>query len=175
MRYAAAVIESRGNCPIFLLNVPSTWQRSEVRKLYVDELERLGRFMVQLGGNSPGNAELTQVMLAYDRARFAVQSARNKLPAREFADAIAAVRGSLPNISEYDPGNGTPQTDGIPLAVLGGPLLEPDYTFFNLIEQAGGRVVLDATEGGERTMPRPFDQAKVASDPLQELADAYFD
>ena len=61
------------------------------------------------------------------------------------------------------------------LAVLGGPLLESDYTFFDLMEQAGGRVVLDATEGGERTMPRPFDPAKVAADPLQELADAYFD
>ena len=40
---------------------------------------------------------------------------------------------------------------------------------------AGGRVVLDATEGGQRTMPRRFDPARVASDPLQELADAYFD
>jgi benzoyl-CoA reductase/2-hydroxyglutaryl-CoA dehydratase subunit BcrC/BadD/HgdB len=175
MRYAAAVIESRGKCPIFLLNIPSTWQRAEVRKLYVDELKRLGRFLVQFGGKSPDNADLTQVMLAYDRARLAVHSARNNLSAREFAEAIAAVRGPLPNISVSGPDIGTSQTDGIPLAVLGGPLLEPDYTFFNLIEQAGGRVVLDATEGGERTMPRPFDPAKVLSDPLHELADAYFD
>jgi hypothetical protein len=232
MRYAAAVIESRGKCPIFLLNLPSTWQTPEVRKLYIDELQRLGRFLVQLGGKSPDNADLTQVMLAYDRARLAVHSARGRLSAREFADAIAAVRGHITSItdwtfadssprplgegqgvrarenrmkkeklllvqsphpnplpvgegtsnpqfsnlqSESDPGNGMPQTNGIPLAVLGGPLLEPDYTFFNLIEQAGGSVVLDATEGGERTMPRMFDPVKATADPLQELADAYFD
>ena len=30
-------------------------------------------------------------------------------------------------------------------------------TLFDLVERAGGRVVLDATEGGRRTMPRPFD------------------
>ena len=64
---------------------------------------------------------------------------------------------------------------GIPLAVLGGPLLETDCAFFDLVEHAGGRVVLDATEGGERTLPRPFDPARLAADPLEELADAYFD
>ena len=61
------------------------------------------------------------------------------------------------------------------LAILGGPLLETDCGFFDLIERAGGRVVLDATEGGQRTLPRPFDPARVAAEPLQELADAYFD
>ena len=62
----------------------------------------------------------------------------------------------------------------IPLAILGGPLMESDDALFHLLEQAGGRVVLDATEGTLRTMPRPFDPARVASDPLEELADAYF-
>jgi benzoyl-CoA reductase/2-hydroxyglutaryl-CoA dehydratase subunit BcrC/BadD/HgdB len=61
------------------------------------------------------------------------------------------------------------------LAVLGGPLLEADYDFFDLIERSGGRVALDATEGGQRTMPRRFDAERVASDPVAELADAYFD
>ncbi len=53
--------------------------------------------------------------------------------------------------------------------------MEPDYNFFDLIEQAGGRIVLDATEGGERTLPRRFDAARLSSDPLQELSAAYFD
>ncbi len=74
-----------------------------------------------------------------------------------------------------NPTNGRPPANGIGLAVLGGPLMETDYTFFNLIEQAGGRVVLDATEGGERTLPRRFDPEKLSSDPLRELSEAYFD
>ena len=64
---------------------------------------------------------------------------------------------------------------GIPLAILGGPLLETDCEFFDLVERAGGRIVLDATEHGQRTLPRPFDPARVAAEPLEELADAYFD
>ena len=36
-------------------------------------------------------------------------------------------------------------------------------------------MVLDATEGGERTLPARFDPARTASDPLGELAAAYFD
>lgn len=173
MRYAAAVIKSRGSCPVFLMNIPSTWQTAHVRKLYLDELQRLGRFMVQLGGKSPDNVDLANVMLAYDRARFAVRSARGRLSARRFAEAMAEVRGSIEAISHPD--NSATQANGIPLAVLGGPMLDSDYALYDVVEQAGGRVVLDATEGGERTMPRPFDPAKVASNPVQELADAYFD
>jgi benzoyl-CoA reductase/2-hydroxyglutaryl-CoA dehydratase subunit BcrC/BadD/HgdB len=173
MRYAAAVLESRGSCPIFLLNVPSTWQTAQVRKLYLDELKRLGRFLVQLGGKSPQDADLAETMLAYDRARGSLIAARGRLSAREFAQAAAEVRGCVTNIS--DPTSGRPPANGIGLAVLGGPLLESDYNFFNLIEQAGGRVALDATEGGERTLPRRFDPLKISSDPLRELSDAYFD
>ena len=53
MRYVAAMLEQRGSCPVFLLNVPSTWQTPAARQLYLDELRRLGRFLVQLGGKAP--------------------------------------------------------------------------------------------------------------------------
>ncbi len=85
MRYAAAVLESRGSCPIFLLNIPSTWQTPQVRKLYLDELKRLGRFLVQLGGMSPQHADLAEAMLAYDRARGSLIAAQGRLSAREFS------------------------------------------------------------------------------------------
>ena len=49
-----------------------------------------------------------------------------------------------------------------------------DDGLFALVERAGGRVVLDGTESGMRTMPRRFDMARAAADPLRELADAYF-
>jgi hypothetical protein len=214
MRYAAALLQSRGSRPVFLLNVPSTWQTAAVQQLYLDELRRLGQFLVQLGGESPGDGDLARVMLAYDRARLALCAARGRLSARQFAEGLAELRGPAPampettwglsqfspgglsqfspgGLSQFSPGGlsqfsperkwdcplpvpTAPPAGGIPLAVLGGPLLEADYALFDLVEETGGRVVLDGTEGGERTLPAPFDPAKVASDPLPELADAYF-
>jgi len=60
------------------------------------------------------------------------------------------------------------------LAIVGGPLLEKDYAIFDLVEQAGGRLVLDATEGGERTLPAVFERERLKKNPLDELARAYF-
>jgi hypothetical protein len=44
---------------------------------------------------------------------------------------------------------------------------------FDLVEEAGGRIALDATETGRRGQPRPFDRRRIAEEPLMELADAY--
>jgi hypothetical protein len=151
IRYAAALLQMQNACPVFLLNVPSTWQTPAVHRLYLDELRRLGRFLVSLGGAEPGSTELAAIMLAFDRAR------SETIDSQETA---AEQRPSSTNVS---------------LALLGGPLLESDHVLFDLIEQAGGRVVLDATENSVRTSPRRFDPAGIAADPLEELADAYFD
>ena len=43
MRYAAAVVERRSDCPVFLMNIPSTWQTPVAGKMYREELLRLGR------------------------------------------------------------------------------------------------------------------------------------
>jgi benzoyl-CoA reductase/2-hydroxyglutaryl-CoA dehydratase subunit BcrC/BadD/HgdB len=67
-----------------------------------------------------------------------------------------------------------PKNGDVPLAIVGGPLLEKDYAIFDLVERAGGRLVLDATEGGERTLPAVFDRTRVEEDALGELARAYF-
>lgn len=144
MRYAAALLKTRGDCPLFLLNVPSTWQTPAVRHFYREELKRLGRFCVDQGGATPDDAELARVMLEYDAQR--------------------------------EPDARRPKCNGgVPLAVLGGPLLADDDRFFEILELSGGRVVVDGIEGSARTMRRPFDPSRVATDPLAELADAYFD
>jgi benzoyl-CoA reductase/2-hydroxyglutaryl-CoA dehydratase subunit BcrC/BadD/HgdB len=147
MRYAASLVERRGSCSVFLLNVPSTWQTAASRGLYRSELERLGRFFVELGGRTPTDSELARIMLAGNDRRIA--------NGRQRSDATIC--------------------SGVPLAILGGPLLAADDRFFDMVEQAGGRVALDATEDSERTAPRPFDPADTAADPFAELVDAYFD
>ena len=60
------------------------------------------------------------------------------------------------------------------LALLGGPLLEEDWAVIDMVAQSGGRIVLDASQGGERTLPGAFNPRRLAEDPVGELARAYF-
>lgn len=170
MRHAAALVAGGTDRPLFLMNVPSTWQTAAAGKLYRDELRRLGRFLVQLGGRPPSPEGLTRVMLAYDSARASLRAAGHRLPARQRAEAMAALDGDAPAVPEAGPS----AADGTALALVGGPLLAEDYAMLDFVEQAGGRLVLDATEGGERTMPAAFDRGRLRDDPLAELAAAYF-
>jgi benzoyl-CoA reductase/2-hydroxyglutaryl-CoA dehydratase subunit BcrC/BadD/HgdB len=48
------------------------------------------------------------------------------------------------------------------------------FRLFDLIEQAGGSVALDATESGEISLPSAFDRRQIREEPLLELAGAYF-
>jgi benzoyl-CoA reductase/2-hydroxyglutaryl-CoA dehydratase subunit BcrC/BadD/HgdB len=105
---------------------------------------------------------MAQVMLDYESCRRRLQTPITPVQGNKSATGVASYRVES-------------AAHGISLALLGGPLMEGDETLFDLIEKIGGRVVLDATEGSQRTMPRPFDPARVASNPLEELADAYFE
>jgi len=60
------------------------------------------------------------------------------------------------------------------LAIVGGPLMKTDFSIFDIVEESGGRIVLDATETGERGMCVPFDSRRFGEKPLAELARAYF-
>ncbi len=142
MRRVFDLLVRRVNRPAFLLNVPSTWQTVGAQRLYLDELKRLGRFLVRLGGHEPAGAELARVMLEYDDAR---------------EDIVESA-----------------ETDGVPIAVVGGPLMRRDRILFDIIVECGGRVVLDATETGQRGRRDTFDRRALAEDPLMELARAYF-
>jgi len=52
--------------------------------------------------------------------------------------------------------------------------MKQEFGIFDIIEQAGGRVVLDATETGERGMCAPLDVDGLRQDPLRKLSKAYF-
>ncbi len=72
MRYAAAVIESRGTCPVFLLNVPSTWQTPRCVSSTSTSSDAWADSWCNWAEKSPDSAELARVMLAYDRERLAI-------------------------------------------------------------------------------------------------------
>ena len=214
MRYGAAVLDRLAQLPVFLFNVPSTWQTPTAREMYVEELRRLGRFLVQLGGTSPRDEELGRSMLAFDSARSTLLEAKASLSARQVAQELIHLRSaqfrdptcgrgagddggsrlapsSLQREQNADPaagearpspptplpsnGRGEQIASAVPLAIVGGPLVEKDFDLFDLVDRLGGRVVLDATEGGTRMLPAPFDLGRVADDPLAELARAYFE
>jgi benzoyl-CoA reductase/2-hydroxyglutaryl-CoA dehydratase subunit BcrC/BadD/HgdB len=174
MRRAFDIIARMCELPAFLMNVPNTWQNLESQKLYIDELMRLSQFMVRLGGKSPSNDTLAGIMLEYDTARASVLAAREYLSAGRYAEAIAALgRDGSDKTLDYVT-TARPAISGVRLAMIGGPLMKQDFDLFDLIEQSGGRIVLDATETGERGLCARFDRRRLRDDPLMELADAYF-
>lgn len=174
MRRAFDILVRKSNLPAFLMNVPNTWQSVDSQKLYIGELKRLGRFLSWLGGKPPSNDALAKIMLEYNAAWATVLAAREYLSARQYAEAIAAFGRDGPDQKINCVTDTESQIDGVPLAIVGGPLMKRDFDLFDMIEQSGGRIVLDATETGERGMCGPFDRRRLHDDPLLELADAYF-
>ena len=172
MRYAATLLEQDAGLPVFLMNVPSTWQTATARGIYLDELRRLGRFFMELGGRTPAEETLARVMLRYDAARREICRLQPRLSGRQFAEAVARLRGG--DTAGPKPASASFPNGGVPLALVGGPLPPRDFTVLDQIEQAGARIVLDATEAGGRTLPAVFDPGRTRQAPLEELAHAYF-
>jgi len=170
MRRASEPAQAPGRPP-FVFNVPATWQSATAQATYRAELERLGRFLVRLGGAAPVPGQLAATMLQYDGARASLRAARSDARALEAAEALVALyQGTEPRASA----SGGAAASGPRLALLGGPLFRDQFSLYDDLEAAGARIVLDATETGERTLPAAFDPAAVRADPLGELARAYF-
>ena len=174
MRRAFDILVRECDVPAFLMNVPSTWQSLTAQQLYLNDLKRLGLFLTRIGGKSPPDQILVETMIRYDDARRSILAARPYLSAGRYAEVMAAFGQHGPNAAPDVTMGSEPLTTGVPLAMVGGPLMRQDFELFDMIEQSGGRVVLDATETGERGMCAPFDRRKLRDDPLMELADAYF-
>lgn len=174
MRRAFDILVRKCNLPVFLMNVPNTWQSVAAQKLYLDELKRLGRFLIQLAGKSFSQDKLSQVMLEYDTVRACILAARGHLTSREYSEAIVQFSRDGPGESPRNVTGSEPSIAGVPLAIVGGPLMKQSFDIFDIVEQSGGRIVLDATETGERGMCAPFDRRRLRDDPLMELANAYF-
>ncbi len=171
MRRSFDILTIRCDLPFFLMNVPNTWQSPAAQKLYMDELERMSRFLVSLGGSSPTNDVLAATMVEYDSARKSIMALRLNLSARRYAETIAEFGrngpGKLPVGDEL-------LLNNVPLAIVGGPMMRKDFDIFDIVEESGGRIVLDATETGQRGMCAPFDRRRLNEHALTELAIAYF-
>jgi len=130
---------------VFLMNVPALWTNPASRQLYRDELLRLGRFLVGRGGGSPDHGTLIRVMIEYD----------NRRASQRIFPAVA-------------PGAAR-------VALIGGPLRLGDDWIVRMLASRGACLALDATETGQRTLPTPFEPARMEEDAVGELVRAYFD
>lgn len=158
--------------PVFLMHVPSTWQSLSAQRLYLSELERLGRFLTELGGKPPSKKKLVETMLIFDRDRKRLRDLKTRVSPRDFAEAILTFNRTGDVVQK--PERYGKINKGIPIALLGGPIGTQDFNLYDVIADAGGYVVLDGTETGERTLPRPFRRRPMNEFPLLELTDAYF-
>ncbi|MHB0997662.1 MAG: 2-hydroxyacyl-CoA dehydratase [Armatimonadota bacterium] len=171
MRRGYDFIERIAGKPTFLMNVPNTWESPSSQKLYASELERLGRFLVRLGGTSPSWDKLTAIMREYDVNRSRLRRSYGSMPPRRFSELIADFNRDPSTIMASDGNVYIPQ--GIPLALVGGPLMREHFEIFDNVEDAG-YIALDATETGERTIPPPYDRRRMTDEPFELMVDSYF-
>ncbi len=158
--------------PVFLMHLPTTWQTATAQALYRKELLRFSRFLEKLGGQPPTADALRDAMLGYDAERRRLTTLAPSLAASRAARAYAAFFATGKAPQSVDAG-GTGE-HGVPIALLGGPLCTKDHELLDVLEEAGGAVVLDGTETGERTLPAAFDRRAMRDDPFAALCDAYF-
>ncbi len=78
------------------------------------------------------------------------------------------------NSSESHPNLQKAGPTGIPIALLGGTIFASDWPLFDAVEAAGGAIVLNATEPGERCLPPPVPIPDHRLD-VDGLANHYFD
>jgi benzoyl-CoA reductase/2-hydroxyglutaryl-CoA dehydratase subunit BcrC/BadD/HgdB len=152
MRRAADAIAPERASRSFLFNLPATWQTPAARRLYRAEVERLGRFLQDLGGRTPTAETLSDAMLNEDRRRIEFARYVERSSGRQCAEALACFfnNASLPAQTAAS-GN-----SNVALAFIGGPLCAAQWPLFDAIESAGGCVVLNATEPGERCLLPPL-------------------
>ncbi len=164
LRRGFDVATLRGQCRAFLFNLPSTWQTAAAKEIFRSELERLGQFLLAIGGRTPTPELLRQEMLQSGRTRKRLLESVSASSPRAFAEAVARFHWD----GAFSPPPAAP-TDHIPLALVGGPFLARHWKWLDKVEAAGGRIVLNATETGERSLLPEFDFGAGANHPFDVL------
>jgi hypothetical protein len=153
----------RGQRHAFLFNLPATWQTAAANEIFRSELERLGQFLLAIGGRAPTPKMLRQEMLQSGERRTRLLETAAASSPRGFAEAVARFHWD----GDFSPPPPAAPTDHIPLALVGGPFLARHWKLLDEIEAAGGRVALNATETGERSLLPLFE----VNDSLKEPFD----
>lgn len=158
---------------VFLFNFPATWQTTTARDLYRNELERLSGFLTCLGGKRPSQERLRSVMLDRSSARRLLLDLAAWCHGRAYARMVA--RYHWDGTAAFPGSGGESAVERVRLALVGGPMTVAQWSIFDIIDEAGGRVALDGTEGGERSLPPPIEPEVFEGELPCALAHFYFD
>ncbi len=172
LRRGFDALVSSGRQRVFLFNLPATWQTAAAGRMFRSEVERLGRFLRGLGGSAPAPELLRETMVQYRQARSRLLAGVDRCSARQFAEAAARFHwdGSVHLPDQPAP----PMAHAIPLAIVGGPLPARQWDLLDAIEKAGGRVALNGTEAGERSLAAlPLEDGP--GDPLERLTQSFLE
>jgi hypothetical protein len=146
-----------GQRPAFLFNLPATWQTPAAKKIFRSELERLGQFLLAIGGSAPSPEVLRREMLQAGDARERLLQSAPACSPRAFAQAVAQFHWD----GAFSPPPPAPPSNQIPVALVGGPFPAPHWKWLDELEAAGARVALNATEMGERSLPPAVDPSAI--------------
>jgi benzoyl-CoA reductase/2-hydroxyglutaryl-CoA dehydratase subunit BcrC/BadD/HgdB len=115
--------------------------------LFDSELERLSRFLLTVGGRA---VTIEQFQKAVEE-----EASLRRREALRFDKPDSAKSGhEIPSVS---------------IALVGGPMRRWERRIFGIIEKLGGRVVLNATEPGERNLSEPGTFVAGANGSLEQL------
>jgi benzoyl-CoA reductase/2-hydroxyglutaryl-CoA dehydratase subunit BcrC/BadD/HgdB len=89
LRRAADAASATKGERVFLFNLPATWQSPAARRLYHDEVARLGRFLTRLGGRPPSDAVLRAAIRDADERRAQARAILGHASARQAMEALA--------------------------------------------------------------------------------------
>ena len=196
MRRMGELARLEGDPRVFLMHVPSSWQAPAARQGYRQELERLGRFLVALGGAAPRPERLTAVLLEHDSRRQTLRAMQPRLKplawirtlrhyyaTGELPDAGPGPNPALVQTTRADtagmspaspPPRRTSPARPAALGLVGSPLLAEQLTVYEAVEAAGGEIVLDGTTNGELALPPPYAARRLAEDPMAAMVELYF-
>ncbi len=150
LRRAYDAFEGGGSERVFLFNLPATWQTPAAERLFLSELERLGRFLVGLGGHHALAGDLGRLSAEYCAGRRQLLDAADSVWGTAYAEAVARFHWNgtvvLPGAA------GTDRGGSVRVALLGGPVPEAHRQLYATVEQAGARIVLNGTDSGERSL-----------------------
>jgi len=161
----------RGQRRIFLFNLPATWQTASAGQIFRSELERLGQFLLAIGGRVPSPEILRQEMVQSGKRRKQLLESASASSPRGFAEAVARFHWD----GAFSPPPLAAPANQIPLALVGGPFLAPHWKVLDEIEAAGGRVALNASETGERSLCPAFELDAAPGNPFDVLVQGCFD
>ncbi len=148
----------------FLFNLPVVCRSPASQRIFRAELERLGNFCIKAGGHAPSRDGAFHCLETYRVGRAKLRDAARVYSHRTYVDCLARFHND--GLAELPQGVCAQiKPNGVRLAVIGGPVIGEQTGLWDQIENAGGCVVLDGTEWGERSLGAP------ASAPIFAVAD----